>query len=104
MTQGKSYDLTSMIVNQLNVNVERLKKDEEQDIKIDTLLVCIHFYVKNFFLSMGNVQWNETRLVIYQTNKYVEQLSDEFKKITWSFFKVFQQKIENFSSFHPLEL
>lgn len=47
--EDATYDICEMIKSQFMVNMERIKKDKKQSFKYGSLLVCIFFYVQNFF-------------------------------------------------------
>lgn len=72
------------------MNMERIKKDKKKYFKYGSLLVCIFFYLQNFFHGKGKIVWFEEKPIMVQIGEIIRDLGDVFGETMWGYFKEFQ--------------
>ena len=90
-----SLDLTELMLNNLNKNMERIITSKKNLCKFGFLLTYLFFYVQKFFPSKGIVEWRKDVPVLYQINEYILELGEFFYSIIDSYFHNFKDKMNN---------
>lgn len=62
--------------------------------EIQIITICLFFYNQKFIPSKGTIVWKKDRLVVYQIDKYIEELEDNFEKIMDAYFELFKEKMK----------
>lgn len=53
----------------------------------------MYIFLQNYFPTIGNVNWDIKRLVIYHINEYIERLGYNFKSVMPTFFNEFKERM-----------
>ena len=59
------YDLSYVLLKQLNKNIDSVKTSKNNSFKFGSLLTCLFFYVQKIFPSKGTVVWRKDTPVLY---------------------------------------
>ena len=70
-----------------------LRKINKNGLKFGALLVCVFFYIQNYFLGIGRVNWTVYEPVTHQINNYIEKLGRSYNTIMWCYFNEFQARM-----------
>jgi hypothetical protein len=89
------FDLAELQLIQFSKNLESIRATKPNPWKFGPLLVCLFFYVQNFFPSKGTIVWRKNLLVLYQINEFITELGDNFASIMDVYFDDFKAKMEN---------
>ena len=89
------YDLSDVLLKQLNKNVDSVKTSKNNSFKFGSLLVFLFFYVQKFFPSKGTVVWRKDTPILYQINEFIRDMGVNLKKVMDNYFEVFKEKMNN---------
>ena len=67
-----TYDLAKLQLQQINENLEAIRKTKREQCKFGKILVCIFFFMQNEFPSFGKVDLKTNKSVMVQINDYIE--------------------------------
>ena len=89
------YDLTKLQLHQLIKNLEAMKKAKNTSCEFGSLLICILFYVKNYFPTTGRILWDINRTIVDHLNELIHRLGDNFEVVMDNYFDEFKRKMKN---------
>ena len=89
------YDLSNVLLKQLNKNIDSVKTSKNNPFKFVSLLTCLFFYVQKFFPSKGIVVWRKDTRVLYQINDIIAEMDQNFERVMDNYFEVFKEKMNN---------
>ena len=89
------YDLSDVLLKQLNKNIDSVKTTKNNSFKLGSLLVCLFFYVQKFFPSKGTVVWRKDTLILYQINEFIVEMAENFDKVMDNYFEDFKERMNN---------
>ena len=90
-----SFDLTELLLNQLNKNMDSIWSSKNNPCKFGSFLTCLFFYVQKLFPSKGTIEWRKDVLVFYQINEYIAEMGENFDSIMDSYFDTIKEKMNN---------
>ena len=77
--------------------MERIQASKKNPCKFGSLLVCLFFYVQNYFPTIGDVTRRKRKLVTQQITKFIYQLGDNFEKVVDGYFEEFKKNMKSTS-------
>ena len=86
------HDLFDVLLKQLNKNVDSVKTTKNNSFKFGLHLVCLFFYVQNFFPSKGIVVWRKDTPILYQINGFIKDMCENFEKAMDNYFEVSRRR------------
>ena len=101
MKKNLDYDLSDVLLKQLNKNVDSIKTSKNNSFKFGSLLVCLFFYVQNFFPSKGTVVWSKDTPILYQINEFIAEMGEIFDKVMDNYFEDFKERMNNIFKIPP---
>lgn len=75
------YDLVELQRLQSTKNLISIRKTKKLMCKFGSLVMCIFFYIQKYFLSIGNIAWEQGKPVIRKINEYITQLGENFENV-----------------------
>ena len=93
--KNMEFDLADVLLKQLNKNMDSIRTSKTNPCKFGSLLVCLFFYVQNFFPSKGTVVWRKDIPVLYQINEFIAELGINFDKVMDNYFEDFKERMNN---------
>lgn len=90
------YDLCSVLLEELMINLKKIKQDKNNVFKYGSLVICLALYFLNHIPGIGRVQWAFDRPVAQQIKQGRDRLEnrDNQNVALWAFFKTFQDKMK----------
>ena len=58
-----------------------MRKEENNSCKFGSLIMCILFYVKILFPTIGDVVWDKKKSITKNINEFINQIGDNFETI-----------------------
>lgn len=89
------FDLSDVLLKQLNKNIETMKTSKNNSFKFSSLLTFLFFYVQKFSPSKGTSMCRKDTRVLYQINEFIEEMGEIFEKVLDNYFEAFKEKIKN---------
>lgn len=89
------FDLAELMLNQFNKNMESIRTSNNNLCKFGSLLICLFFFVQNFFPSKGIVVWRKDVPVLYQINEYIAEMGEKYLSIMDNYFDSFKEKMNS---------
>lgn len=59
-----------------------------------SLIMCIFFHIQKYFPSIGDVVWDQNKLVTRQINEYITQLGENFENLMNAYFDEFKKRMK----------
>lgn len=75
------------------LNLESIKKDNNQKFKFGQLLVGLFLYFQNFIHGIGDIQWSNDTLVSAQIKNSIKAIKNTFLIAMNRYFNEFQKKM-----------
>lgn len=75
--------------------MESIRASKKNPCNFGSLLMCLFFYVQNFFPSKGNIVWSSNRPVLYEISDFISKMGDNFDGIMDAYFEKFKEKMQN---------
>lgn len=92
--KGHKYDIIELKLRQLIENMKTIRVARSNTYKFGSLLVCIFFYMKNYFHSTSQVNWRTDTPAIYQINDFIQILGENFDSVMNEYFENFKEGMD----------
>src|SRR5271156_1430851 len=93
--KNMEFDLAEVLLKQFNKNMGSIRTSKNNPCKFGSLLICIFFYVQNFFPSKGTVVWRKDTPILYQINEFIAEMGQNFDTVMDNYFEEFKDKMNN---------
>lgn len=93
--KNMDFDLAEVLLTQFNKNMDSIRTSKNNPCKFGSLLICIFFYVQNFFPSKGTVVWRKHTPILYQINEFIAEIGQNFETVMDNYFEEFKDKMDN---------
>ena len=62
--------------------------------KFGSLIVCIFFYIEKYYPGIGDIVWEQNKLVTRQVSQYITQLGANFENVMDAYFEEFKKRMK----------
>src|SRR5271156_5742188 len=92
--QGKKMDLVEILLHQFEENMCTIRSSRKNTCKFGSLIMCIFFYFKEYFPSIGKVTWDTSTPITIQIGEFIESLGKIFDNIMHEYFKIIKEVLQ----------